>query len=1082
MIVISLFFSLFLLSSAHSINNANLFEVVYNPLTSRLTETELPAKVSDSTCQSWEFGGEGSAISILGNETEPTNVLKVEKCTFIACISIKDPSANIWYNAGVIRANVYMFEITSCIFNGCSTLRYNGGTMYITATHMNVTGCEFNSNIAGSEAESQSGGAIACQIEEKLYISDTKFVGNKCGQSGSAIHMFSVGDVKITDCLFNANVAGQGTIGIQTSCTGNVEIVNSDFLENSGNPSCFYSQCPFQKLIVKNCTFDENNNNQIILVKNQIQLDLSDIYYDSPYVFFNGEQGISSLNIKNVQIYNCTTAAIATVVTSEYDINIEHFTYEKNGGRAFNIHQAKAITIKNSIFNENTNNEHGGILYVICESIVFDGCTFENNNCNQNGGVAYLTTGSITLENENKFSNNHAGQNGGVFYIVGEVSFFRGESLKLTDNSATIGAALMYFDCKLNTFNITNSHIRSEQVVASGIFFRDPLEVFEFNHVRFENYSGIRISESYSSKFSDCQFDGCTTTTDGASIYVTNTRYLTIESCTFENCIAEKNGGCIFVQSTSKVIIDSCIFTRNEAKTGIGSAIYLQCNTFFPKGNYKLDENFGSCIFYFEPTDCNCPIILKIETTPNLQSQLIYFNGKSGNHVLSLYNSNFEDINTNDPFIKLDHCSLRLSRCNFTSNVSTTNCLIESTLASEISTIFLKNCHIYVTNRDSLFSLNSRSISVVRCTLQGTYQLLHDDSAISHVFIQNSVFTTGSIIFNNLKELSLNTVTFESTHLYISNILKDQAEGTYSRIYILDESNDGDITNERNETAEKEVEETNLIVKHSKFIQSNCIVDSVECNALFEDNLFDKCYTKFTKISSISLIEFTISGINETDPEIRAVTFSEIPSISLFNGDFTNCHNQFFGGAIYFNDCEKCEMSNSNFDHCSAFSEGGAIYCECQLKLIECTFSECQANNGGAISTLGSSLILLKCDVSKRRFTAIHCFCFFPDAVIQIESSCFQQNKGDDLDGIKDILVRYRNQFSIIGNTSFDSSKSSSIYIVNIVQLNLNINIFEQENCKNSGNFNSETNDNAKVLNAIFEDEDPRKQIQRYLL
>lgn len=175
----------------------------------------------------------------------------------------------------------------------------NGGAIFCTASGPFLSGCNFKNNIAGG-----SGGAVHAQSNSHLNFSDCAFEKNQCSANGGAVS-FSGGSHSLTGCNLNTNIAGTygGAIfndlaicnnifcdftsntahygGAMYNLNRNTDSLNCTFMNNSANSGgAVYSFASEVNLTIvsnfTNCLFSANEANGadggVVLLKGDVKL------------------------------------------------------------------------------------------------------------------------------------------------------------------------------------------------------------------------------------------------------------------------------------------------------------------------------------------------------------------------------------------------------------------------------------------------------------------------------------------------------------------------------------------------------------------------------------------------------------------------------------------------------------------------------------------------------------------------------------------------------------------------------------------------------------------------------------------
>uniref|UniRef100_UPI00388F1083 Ig-like domain repeat protein n=1 Tax=Methanobrevibacter sp. TaxID=66852 RepID=UPI00388F1083 len=368
----------------------------------------------------------------------------------------------IFYIPSIGSASKIGYNVTlkNIVFKNAKYAAAAGGAIYFGGYNLTVENCTFESN--KNTFASKGGGAIYVAYRENVLvnITDTTFTKNSVQHGGGALY------------FDNPN-------NLQTDF--NIYINNSDFIENSAGPSGY-------------------GGGAIINYRG------ANLYIDSSRFVANTANGKDGGAIR----YSGTT----TITNSEFYENKAEY------GAAIGFGQFVDLTIKGSIFANNTAVQEGGA--VKARYFTIDDVDFINNTAAR-GGALYSRSNVATLQNS-RFTNNTASIYGGALYVNEEVNSLSVSNNDFIDNNANEGGAV-YSNSKSVT--TTNSN--------------------------FYNNSA----------------------NSGGAIYI-NKGEFTISGSTLENNTATIEGGAVDVRSSDGVEIKGSLLKNNSAP--LGGAVYWYGN------------------------------------------------------------------------------------------------------------------------------------------------------------------------------------------------------------------------------------------------------------------------------------------------------------------------------------------------------------------------------------------------------------------------------------------------------------------------------------------------------------------------
>ena len=381
-------------------------------------------------------------------------------------------------------------------------------------------------------------------------------------------------DVNITNCQFTSNKAS-GSICL---CVGGaiyggdgVEIKNSTFTDNY---ALNYGGAIYAKYInINNNLATEPFN--CFFMSNHVGDKDGGALYATEYI-----------NAVNTVFHNNAANVDGGAAYAENHISVRHYLFEINQaavGCGGAIRCKGGVVIKDSAFNNNFAEEYGGAIYGEYIDI--------NNN--------------LATEPFNCFfmGNNAGDENGGALYAT---EYINAVNTVFGNNAAKVDGGAAYSEYNINVRNC----------------------LFEFNQANgavFASCYGGALRAENDATINNCTFRNNYAENKGGAIYAST---VTLKNNnTFEGNSAKDHGGAIYTDKFTDDV-KYTIFDDNEAQTGDGSAIYINCEN---------SITFSQCKFINNKADDGGAIYLdsyksKVSLINN------YFEGNSADDGQVIYN------------------------------------------------------------------------------------------------------------------------------------------------------------------------------------------------------------------------------------------------------------------------------------------------------------------------------------------------------------------------------------------------------------------------------------------------------------
>ncbi len=467
------------------------------------------------------------------------NNLKMSNCTTTDHAGLfisSNPTASI--------VNIDTLDINNCnwkshsisVDNSIFTLD-NGKISNITAQEgsagLSASSCnsiDVSNTIIDSSYSGAHGGMVFYQVK-KVNIKNSSFIANRSVNGGSGIHANEVDSLFIDDCSFIAD---------STVAWGTLDLGNGKFYSLKG-------------LIMKNNYAD--GAGAINLWDNDKVEIINSIFNNN-----NSSSGSGGA------IYSSNTNSLF-IDNSTFDGNI---ALEARGG-AIRLNNTAEATIKNSIFNKNNAEDSGGAINSWnTDSLFIDNSTFDGNIALEGNGGAINLSGNENSPNRyyeidsSIFNNNESGLSGGVMNSNGNNLTISNSSFKYNSSNGSSAGVInagnsTYDENQTVTITITDSEFVGNQNDSAG---------------------ALRVWSSDTTIIKHTVFDSNDTEKYIGGSYISNTKYLEIDSCTITNNLANHDGAGLGFSRIDEGLIKNSIFANNimkdaDADTSFGAGLTL---------------------------------------------------------------------------------------------------------------------------------------------------------------------------------------------------------------------------------------------------------------------------------------------------------------------------------------------------------------------------------------------------------------------------------------------------------------------------------------------------------------------------
>ena len=496
-----------------------------------------------------------------------------------------------------------------------NTATYNGGAIGIRKTRGSFVNCTFERNSAKSPPHKKAyGGAISSYDRSNITVQQSLFKENTATYVGGAFHMQKT-QGSFVNCTFERNSAKslpqKKTAGgaISSYDRSNITVQQSLFKENTVTyvGGAFHMQKTRGSFV--NCTFERNSAKSL---PHKMAYGGAISSYDRSNITVQ-----QSLFKENTATYVGGAFHMQKTLGSFVNCSFERnsaksLPHKKTAGGAISSYDRSNITVQQSLFKENTATYVGGAFHMQKTRGLFVNCTFEKNSAKSlphkmaYGGAIYSGDRSNITVRQSLFKENTATYNGGVIHMQKtQGSFvnctFERNSAKSLLNKKTVGGAI--FSGNRSNITVQQSLFKENTATYNGGAIHMNKTQGSFVDCTFERNSaksllnkktvGGAIFSGDRSNITVQQslFKENAATYSGGAIDMQKTRGSFV-NCTFERNSAKSlphkmaYGGAISSDDRSNITVQQSLFKENTA-TYMGGAIDMR----------KTQGSFVNCTF-----------------------------------------------------------------------------------------------------------------------------------------------------------------------------------------------------------------------------------------------------------------------------------------------------------------------------------------------------------------------------------------------------------------------------------------------------------------------------------------------------
>ena len=441
--------------------------------------------------------------------------------------------------------------------DGAGAGQNRGGCAYGEGGGCSFVNCNFSENYA-----SDNGGAIVCDSQPSLALTDCEFTLNAAKQ-GAAVYLDESGTANVTDCQFTNHLTTSG---------GAVSVDDNSFMRMDG---CVFSQNQASSsggairvsdnstLEITDSAFsdnhatDDNNGGAISFYSSSMQISGSSFTDNTATAdggAINGDRSVCQINQSvftgnsaethggAVKSYGCTMQLTACTFSSNTAVNSGGGVYGNSAG----TENPTVLTAAHCQFNSNQARSGGGLMVSSSETeATVSNCTFEGNSVSNTGGGIANNDAHLDIE-YCTFTSNQA-RDTGINGHGGAINYNSSDADGTVSDSIFIGNYAEFGGGASNANNSSPNFIRC---------------VFKGNNGQ---YGGALHQDYAVSLIQNCLIVGniCRGGGGGVQSYQS---YPTLVNCTIAENIADYKGG-VATNGGQHTLIN-CIMWGNTDDSG----------------------------------------------------------------------------------------------------------------------------------------------------------------------------------------------------------------------------------------------------------------------------------------------------------------------------------------------------------------------------------------------------------------------------------------------------------------------------------------------------------------------------------
>ena len=410
-----------------------------------------------------------------------------------------------------------------------------------------------DSNFDANDAVDDTGGAVATNEVNAVFVRRSRFTDNSATNEGGALSLVSVDNtVRVVESTFDSNEGSLGgAVRVRSSPTGDLELLRSDFLDNRSNSTGgAVALSDLLDVAVTDASFRNNTS-----VSNGGGLFAESISGD-----FSVTTSLFVTNTARDVNDEVDGGAMYTQFATTVNLRSSNFTsnaVSDDGGAATIDDNLGDVLITNCNFTTNTATDEGGALKIVFDSAdpksldVVDSIFTSNSVDEGKGGAMILDDALSATLLRSTFVSNSAQDDGGAITLDNVVNAVTIESCTFDSNSSPEKGGAVDYDA-------------SSSALTAQIIVRESR--FANNTSSSADAGGLYVRDAVVANIISTEFFGNTAFDDGGAIVIDKVGTLaTISNCNFTSNEAGASGGGLFVEDSNlaSLIVQNSNFTEN---------------------------------------------------------------------------------------------------------------------------------------------------------------------------------------------------------------------------------------------------------------------------------------------------------------------------------------------------------------------------------------------------------------------------------------------------------------------------------------------------------------------------------------
>ena len=311
--------------------------------------------------------------------------------------------------AAILSCENSTMNMTNTYFYLNSNKAVGGGGAICAANNsfLQIQNCIFENN----QVVFGYGGGIHLRNNSRAEIHETYFTQNMA-RYGSAIYGIWFSTISCQKCLFYQNIipdnTDAGAIQIQKYFT--LHVIGLKCQGQMGSILSCISAYHYCNVFVYNSTFDNNIGSAIVLWNNTHFITLNSTFLNnsSPEYVAVIHSFNSTLTLSHSVFYHNEAEKASTILLDFSIATIKKSKFLNNSNIAITLKNKTKVSIKNSVFENNSNPGYGGAVFMFETCILNVSSTIFLQNYAENGGAVAAAVHSVLLMSNCSFYGNSA--------------------------------------------------------------------------------------------------------------------------------------------------------------------------------------------------------------------------------------------------------------------------------------------------------------------------------------------------------------------------------------------------------------------------------------------------------------------------------------------------------------------------------------------------------------------------------------------------------------------------------------------------------------------------------------------------